>query len=119
MSVQNEYINQKTAKPVVAGIFNIVIGAGCLLGALGLGMVGLFAIPCFSFLPYAVPGFMGLVAVPLALLGILVLIGGIFAVQRRQWGWALAGSIAAACISHILGIISIVLISISKQEFDG
>ena len=36
MSEQAYPAVQKTAKPVVAGIFNIVIGSGCVLGSLAL-----------------------------------------------------------------------------------
>jgi hypothetical protein len=118
MSMQNEEVYQKSAKPVVAGIFNILVGAGCVLGALGLSIAGMVAAPFVSCLPFAVPAFVGLLAVPMILIGSLVITGGIFAVQRRQWGWALAGSIASACISHTLGIVSIILIAISKREFD-
>jgi hypothetical protein len=118
MSTQNEYVYHETAQPIVAGIFNIVVGSGFILSALGLGIMGMFTAPFLSFLPFVVPAFISLMAVPMVLIGVLIIIGGIFAVQRRQWGWALAGSIASACISHIPGIISIILIGISKREFD-
>jgi hypothetical protein len=51
---------------------------------------------------------------------VLALVGGIFAVQRKMWGWALAGSIATALMSNVLGVVSIVLVAVSKPEFpDG
>jgi hypothetical protein len=118
MSTQNECIHQKSAKPIIAGVFNIIVGAACLLGALGLGIAGLVAAPFISFIPFAMPAFFGLLALPLVIVGALAITGGILAVQRRQWGWSLAGSIAATCVSHVLGIVSIVLIVISKREFD-
>ena len=85
---------------------------------MGLGIASLVVAPFTSFIPFAVPALLSIMAVPLILSGILIIIGGIFAVQRRQWGWALAGSIASACVSHVLGIVSIILIAISKREFD-
>jgi hypothetical protein len=54
---------------------------------------------------------------PAIAVGVLAVVGGIFAMQRRRWGWALVGSMAAAVIFHVLGIASIVLVAVSKNEF--
>jgi hypothetical protein len=48
---------------------------------------------------------------------LLAIAGGIFAIQRKRWGWALAGSIAAAINPLPLGIVAIVLVILSKNEF--
>jgi len=64
------------------------------------------------------------VAIPLAILSILSLVGGIYAVQRRKWGLALAGSISAIFASIPLlgglpvGITATVLTALSKSEFE-
>jgi hypothetical protein len=50
--------------------------------------------------------------------GILAIVGGIYALQRKIWGLALAGSIAAFFPSWILGIAAIVLTALSKNEFE-
>jgi hypothetical protein len=121
MSTEVYPVAQKTAKPIVAGIFNIVIGSGCMLGVLGLGLFAAFTLPFvgdpfrgdFFFSAFVFP----MIGVPLAVLGVLSIIGGIFGIQRRHWGWALVGSIAAAFTSTLLGIASIVLIAVSKDEF--
>ena len=47
---------------------------------------------------------------------ILALIGGGFALQRKKWGLALVGSIAASVLWG-LGIPALILIAISKKEF--
>ena len=63
-------------------------------------------------------------AIPLAILSILSLVGGIYAVQRRKWGLALAGSISAIFASIPLlgglpvGITATVLTALSKSEFE-
>jgi hypothetical protein len=45
------------------------------------------------------------------------IIGGVFALQRRRWGWALAGSIIAIFGMLPLGIASTVLVIMAKEEF--
>jgi hypothetical protein len=50
--------------------------------------------------------------------GVLGIVGGIFSVQRKRWGWALTGAIAG-CITFLpLGIASVVLVAIGKSEFN-
>jgi hypothetical protein len=106
-----------TSKPVIAGIINIVIGAGALLALSIVGIVvlviGSVTMPALGFLVL-------FVGAPLVAGAVLALVGGIFAVQRKMWGWALAGSIATALMSNVLGVVSIVLVAVSKPEFpDG
>jgi heme/copper-type cytochrome/quinol oxidase subunit 3 len=45
-------------------------------------------------------------------------VGGICALQRKNWGWAIAGA-AAACVFGIwfLGIPALILTAISRDEF--
>jgi len=57
-------------------------------------------------------------AIPTLIIAILALVGGIFAVLRKQWGWTLAGSIAAILVFLPLGIASTVLAAQSKNEFE-
>ena len=103
-----------TVKPIVAGIFNIVVGGGILLAMLIFGIAALVVsavtIPFVGFV-------IAIVALPVLAIGVLALLGGIYAIQRRMWGWALAGSIAAAIASNVLGVASIVLVAVSKEEF--
>jgi hypothetical protein len=119
MSVQTEKPINKTAKPVVAGVFNIVFGAFCLLGVLGLLIAAAVVTGVTADLGIAVSALLVIIAVPLAIVGGLALAGGIVAVQRRLWGLALAGSIATFVSCNVLGIASVVLIAISKDEFSA
>ena len=114
---------QKTWKPTVAGIIDIVVGASGLILVIFLiiGVMitgGVFDIPGIEAIPSFVPGLIFAVAVIVAAVNVLILIGGIHAVQRRNWGLALAGSIAAFVVSNILGVIAIIFTALSKDEFE-
>ncbi len=116
---------EKTWMPTVAGILNIVSGAFGLVGGLlliGLGILGGTSIGFsgvgvndISFVPLF---FFGIIALPLIILSILAIVGGIYALQRKIWGLALAGSISATLFSQLLGIPAIIFIALSKNEFE-
>jgi len=108
----------RTAMPAIAGALAIASAGLKLLALLGLVAAGIFM---------AMPASAGLVAplatllvitIPLFILLVLAIIGGIFAIQRKMWGLALAGSIAAFLPFSLLGIASIVLVALSRDEFD-
>ena len=113
----------------VGGILSIVSGA---FGILGLGWMVLW-IYMFNFMltmpqePMApefphqffrfmaiIYGSMGLI---LALLGVLAIVGGVFALKKKYWGVALAGAIASIITFFPCGIAAIIFISLSRQEF--
>jgi hypothetical protein len=48
----------------------------------------------------------------------LAVIGGIYALQREKFGLAVTGSIAAFLPFSLLGLASIILIALSKDEFE-
>ncbi len=109
---------------MVAGILNIVSGVISLLGFMGLMIgavvVGSTAVDITGWIPGM--GFTMTLLIILAVLclatGIITLVGGIFAIQRNKWSWALAGSICAIIPSVLLGIIAIVLVAMSRGEFE-
>lgn len=108
---------KKTRKPTVAGILDIIIG--CLI----LGILFIFSIGPMIIEPVQAglfPFNLSLsffIVVPAIIIASLAIISGIFAIQRRKWRWALAGSIAAAIGPTPLGIAAIVLVALSKNEF--
>jgi hypothetical protein len=109
--------SKETWMPTTAGILDIIAGSCGLLASLvfiSLGGVARFIpdVPTFLF-----PIFTAL-SIPIAAIGILAIIGGIYALRRKVWGLALAGSIAAFFPSWILGLTAIVLTALSKNEFD-
>lgn len=100
----------KTWMPVVAGILTIVAGGfnffvGLIRGA--IGHAGFFSI-----------WGLGAFGVPHIVLGVIAVIGGIFAVQRKVWLIALVGAICALMWPlTLLGILSIIFVSLSRKEF--
>jgi hypothetical protein len=113
---------EKSNKPTVAGVFDIITGALGIIGAIamfiGFSVVsGGWGIPGMGAIPGFVPGIVLGTAIPSLIIAVLALVGGIFAVQRKQWGWALAGSIAAILVFILLGVPAVILVAISKSEF--
>ena len=113
---------QKTWKPTVAGVLNVIAGVFGLIGGLVLvflGSAGSAFFSCFNIgmLPWAPLTFFLGTGISLLVLGILALIGGIYSLRRKVWGLALAGSIATVLFSQILGILAIIFVALSEEEF--
>ncbi len=112
---------QKTWKPTVAGILDIISGVFGLTSFIGL-IIGIIVISGAPYvtgpIPWFVPAVLWIIAIPTLIVGILALVGGIYAVQRKRWGWALTGSIAAILAAIPLGIAAIVFTALSKDEFE-
>jgi hypothetical protein len=108
-----------TWMPLTAGILDIICGAWGLFFSLMLMFVGRIIV-ALAKLPPAVGPFFVLVAIPVALLAILAIVGGVYALKRKIWGLALAGSIGALFSPYfwLLAITAIVLTAMSKKEFD-
>ena len=104
---------ERTWKPTTAGILTIIAGAFNLIGGIVIAALGK-AIAMWT-------GFwgMGAIGTPLIILGIVALIGGVFAIQRRTWGMALAGAICSLFPPPVmvLGILSIIFVTLGKEEF--
>ncbi len=124
---------EKTWKPTAAGILNIIAGVLSLLGAIGviIGIIVFVFVGSVPFLAYMWedlgdlgigPNFLIIIlviaAIFSAVLGIFPLIGGIYALQRKKWGLALAGSIAAIFGSTLFGILATIFTAMSKDEFE-
>ena len=114
---------ERTWKPTVAGILTIIAGfLGLLTGiglAVGLGVVGMM----IGMIPGFPGGLLALIGVPGIVLGIVAIVGGIYALRRRLWGLALAGAICALIftlpfIGWILAILAIIFVSLGKGEFE-
>jgi len=115
---------KKTWLPPTAGILDIVAGSCVLLGGISLLIFGTIG---SSIIPYFVPQvppvmaavIFSSIAVPLILIAILAIVGGVYALQRKIWGLALAGSIAAFFSpAWVLGVAAIVFTALSKNEFE-
>jgi hypothetical protein len=112
----------KTAKPVVAGVLNIVTGSLGLMYALAAFLV--FVIldigieDYFLVFPEFISAFILAVVIIISLFSLLVLVSGLYALERKYWGLALAGSIVAVIGFFVLGIPVLVLVALSRDEFD-
>ena len=107
----------------VAGILNIISGAVALLWFLMLlvGIVvtsGNIGIPGTEAIPVFVSTILTIIAVPTLAIGVLALVGGIFALKKKSWGLVLAGAIASLLTFFVLGIIAIVFTAQAKDEFE-
>jgi len=115
----------QTSKATVAGVLDIIAGISGLVGGIpllvlalvGSGILGTLPDPevrRLAILPMAL--FM-----PLALLcfvsGVLAIAGGIAAFNRRRWGLAVAGSIAAVFGFFPVGIAAVVFTILAESEF--
>jgi hypothetical protein len=108
---------KKTWMPTVAGILDIVAG-GLSLSVLFLFAVGPMIIMPLNEGTFSLNWSLFLMVIPGLAIEALAIVGGVFAIQRRKWRWALAGSIAAFFPSWPLGIAAIVLTILSKNEFE-
>ena len=118
---------ERTWKPTTAGVLNIISGAfgiaiGIFLILLPFGFSGLIM---RSVDIEMIIGAFGVTADILTIagtgtlvFGIVVLAGGIYALKRRRWGLALAGSILALGPGNILGLLAIIFVSLGKKEFE-
>ena len=95
-----------------------------VLWSLYLGFLGAVLIPVSTSPEFegdssgvVVAVIFGIIALVILALSALAIVGGIFAVQRRKWGLALAGAIAAIFTSIVLGILATIFVSISKKDF--
>jgi hypothetical protein len=103
---------------IVAGAFQIVAGMAVVLIAGGVaGGLRIAELPRLALL-VPLPLIAG-VGVPLLVLGAVALAGGISALRRKRWGLALAGGICALLPLHtLLGILAIVFVAMSREEFN-
>lgn len=104
---------EKTWKPTTAGTLNIISGCFGIVGGVYIANIG----GLDWDLPALVVAIVGVVGISRIALGVIALIGGIFARRRKLWELALAGSIMAILCAPPLGILSTVFVSMSKKEF--
>ena len=118
-----------TWKPVAAGTLDIITGvlnviimfAVIILIAAASG--GLLALARMAdlipiWLSNVAQGSVIIFAMVLGIIGVLPLIGGVHAVQRKNWRLSLLGSIIAILTVPPFGITATILLSLSKDEFE-
>ncbi len=122
-----------------AGVLNIIPGVSHLLGAIFILIFGWLGDGILNILWYGLvgtlfwqgiwaldplvyplpPELQGTAAIPVMILSILAIVGGICALKRKAWRVALTGSICAALVTWFLGIPAIILIVMSNLRRCG
>lgn len=115
----------QTSKATVAGVLDIISGISGLVGGIPLLVLALVGSGVLGTLPD--PEVRPLALIPLALFGplavlcfvsgIIAIFGGIAALNRRRWGLALAGSIAAVFGFFPIGIAAVIFTILAEPEF--
>ena len=59
----------------------------------------------------------GAIGLIVALIGVLAIVGGAFALKRKNWGLALAGAIASNIAFYPCGIPAVIFVCLGKGEF--
>ena len=102
---------KESAMPLIGGILIIIVSLGYLIAGAVLAVAGGSAL----WMDFDDTGFAVACGAVVLLLGVIVLLGGVFAVQRKHFGLAVVAGIMA--IPSLLGIIGLILVMVSKEEF--
>lgn len=102
-------VTKNTKKPIIGGIFSIISGVAFTAAIIAIVEAEWQDIPLVG---------LSMVVVYLLAGGILPILGGIFALQRKRWWVAFAGSIGAVIGIIFTGVPAIVLIAMSRDEFE-
>jgi hypothetical protein len=112
-----------TWQPLTAGILDLIIGVPALISGILIALAVAW-VPS-EFEEFGVAGAIGLGAAVIIIFAIVAIVGGIFALRKRVWGMALAGSILAFLVGLcfyiapgiLLGIPAIVFTALGKKHF--
>jgi hypothetical protein len=103
--------------PVTAGILDLVVGVPSLIIGIIWAIVG-------GFLTFFIAGLGALLGAPMIILSIVAIVGGVFAISKRAWGFALAAAICGFIVglplvapAILLGIPAIVFTALGKGQF--
>ena len=123
--------NSRSGLLTAGGVLSIIAGALEVIGAVIIALltIGTRLLVKLAPIPFhpgdwwghvipSIPFWFMIVGVPLLALGIVAIVGGVSALRRRSFGLSLAGAICALP-SHILGILAIIFVSLSKKEFEA
>jgi len=118
-------------KSTVGGILSIVAGALGLISGLAMLLFSLLFStmlndPLFSTSSNPPPQqfldifslVYGVIGVFYIGLGVLSIVGGIFSIQRKHWGWALAGAIGGTLSFMPVGVAAVILVALGRSEFN-
>ena len=115
---------KETALPVIGGALNTICGVFGLIA----GGILLIMRPIFSpevFMPLGAPPIstelietiLVVSHIITLILGAIAIYGGICAIRREKFGWAIGGGICALLTFIFLGIPGLILVIIARGEF--
>jgi hypothetical protein len=117
-----------TSKSLIGGVLVMISGLigiiyGLMVAALASTVFDMFGGMYGEDILKAAEGILVACGVIWFIIGLVALVGGIFAIRRRKWGIAVVGGVFGLLtlgpwfIGSILGLIGLILIAISKDEF--
>jgi len=111
---------QKQWKATTAGILSIIAGTWGVMAGVILTVITSAYPPAWILLTPFQTVILNRLCPVAAVLGLVAILGGVFAVRRRKWGLALAGAICAAMIPppFFLGALAVILVAVSRDEFE-
>ena len=104
--------DKKAWLSTTAGVLDIIDGCISLMVVVGLVVAIAFVTDEPHTLAILVP-----IAIFFAVKTTLTMVGGICALQRRVWGMALIGAIAASVPLSLMGIVALILTALSRDQF--
>jgi hypothetical protein len=110
----------------LAGVLDICAGVSGLIGSVPVAMIAVgvsgLAIPVDSLagaVPMSLMGiFFACLSAMLFVAGVVSIVGGVHAIQRKSRLWALAGAIAAVFSCLPFGVLSVILTVISEGDLE-
>ena len=100
---------QDSGMPVAGGVLILISSLGYIVGG------GLMAVAGTSVIDFGGGWAVGCGAI-LLILGVVALLGGVFAIQKKHWAIALIAGILV--IPTILGLIGLILVAVSRAAFE-
>jgi hypothetical protein len=118
-------VMEGTSKATVAGILDMTAGVFALVGGVPLLVLAVGGAAVLGSVPDADANRVAILPVvlflPLAVLafvtGIVAVVGGIAALNRRRWGLAVVGAVAAVLGFFPIGIAAVVFTILAEPEF--
>ena len=112
MQAYGQPVKKETAMPTIGGVLILIAGLIELAGGAILIGGSTFFIPLdFGGAALAICG------IVIAVIGVIALLGGVFAIQRKHFGLAILGGIVGLGGWFIPGLIGLILVALSKDEF--
>jgi len=98
-------------RSITSGIMSIIAGLIGIGGGAIVSLMGDFVSESGGILGFEPLG------VPTIIMGIVAVVGGVFALRRRVWRLAVIGAIFAIPCMPVLGTLAMIFITLADQEF--